>query len=307
MYILTTGCKFADIDAFACLYAYKELLDLEAKPNEVIIEGELNYSIVSKYKKYKFYKTQFNYEEFNRNFSVIIVDVSNPEMFPKFVKEGKVAEVIDHHKGFEEYWYERIGDRAIIEWIGAAATLVWRRYKKSGMHTKISPISAELLAAAIISNTLNFQAKITQQEDKDSYEELKSYFEFHKNFEENYFKEVQNAIEDDLLSALKNDSKIENNLMIGQLEIWKADKLFKDKLDVLQQFLNSSKKEYSFLNLIEIGKNRNIIMCKDKKTYKFIINLTRKFSDNLKFDDKKLLIYTPNVILRKELLNQLIN
>ena len=297
MKIITSGKKYIDIDALACIFAYKELLDLKNQDSKMVVTAELNSSVTDKYREINFDKDISDFD----NLEFIIVDVSDPNYFEDFVDLDSISNIFDHHPGFERYWNEKIGTKSVIEPIGAAATLIFREYKKSGLLEKISSLSAELLAVAILSNTLNFQAKITKNEDKEAYEELKKFFKYTSDFEEKYFLEVQNSIEKDFLNSLKNDSKeVSQDLFIAQLEIWDSNKIINNFYDEIKNFLNSQKAKISFLNLIELGSGKNIIIPKNNETIEYLKNIFPEFDYSLK--DK---IITPHVILRKEIIRRI--
>jgi nanoRNase/pAp phosphatase (c-di-AMP/oligoRNAs hydrolase) len=295
---ITSGHKFIDIDALACIFAYKELLDLKNKKSEIVITAGFNSSITKKYRNISF-NNKFSKSE-NQEF--VIMDVSDPEHFEKFVELNSVSHIFDHHPGFETYWSEKIGDNSVIEPIGAAATLIFREYKKEGLLDKISPLSAELLAVAILSNTLNFQAKITKEEDKIAYEELKNFFLYLPVFEKQYFSEVQANIENNILDSLKNDSKqINPELFIAQLEVWDSDHTIHNFQKEIRLFLQSVNSKVSFLNLIELNKKRNTIICTDNETLEYI----KKYFPEFKFDAERKMAITPHVILRKEIITKI--
>lgn len=296
--IITSGHKFMDIDAFACIFAYKELLDLKKEESEIAISAEFNSSITKKYRNLIFNKKIPNLE----NVNFVIMDVSDPDHFEKFVDLDFVSHIFDHHPGYESYWSKKIGNNSIIEPIGAAATLIFREYKKEKLLQKISPLSAELLAVAILSNTLNFQAKITKEEDKIAYEELKTLFEYSPKFEEQYFLEVQGSIEKNILNSLKNDSKqLSSELFIAQLEVWDSSHIIDHFQKEIEKFLQSANSRVSFLNLIELSRKRNILICNDTETVNYIKDHFPEFDFNL----KEKVVITPHVILRKEIMTRI--
>lgn len=99
--------------------------------------------------------------------------MSEPHIIEKIAPLDKVTEIFDHHFGFETYWKDKLGEKAKIEPIGAAATLIWEEYKKRGFENSISHESATLLAYAIISNTVHFLFDMTSERDKIALKELR--------------------------------------------------------------------------------------------------------------------------------------
>ena len=221
--IVTSGFRFIDIDAFACVYAYQELLRLQGQPVQAVI----------------------------------------------------------------------------------TATLIVREYQKAGLLSKISPMAAELLAVVILSNTLNFKAKITVDEDRQTYRAMRTLFETADDFESEYFSEVQRAIEADFLVALRDDSKrfiIEGKtFFIGQLEVWDSADIMENRLDEIMQFLRDTTEETSFLNFIELGRGRNTLIFRDVVS----LETMQGYFPEFEYDLERNIAITLHVILRKEILPRL--
>ena len=305
MTTVTSGFRFIDIDAFSCVYAYRELLRLQGKRVQAVITAPLNMSIIGKYRSLDFYqKDQETLVRSDKN-RFVIVDVSDPEQIESFVDVNGVLNVFDHHPGFEEFWREKIGAGAVIEPIGAAATLIVREYRKAGLLPKISPMAAELLAVAILSNTLNFQARISTDEDRNTYDELKQYFSIPADFEAAYFSKVQADIEANLPTALRDDSKRFNigdkTFFIAQLEVWNGVAVMGSRSEEIERFLRDTTETVSFLNLIELGKGRNTLMFRDLAS----LGMIRACCPEFDYDLSTRIATTPQVILRKEILPRL--
>jgi inorganic pyrophosphatase/manganese-dependent inorganic pyrophosphatase len=116
--------------------------------------------------------------------------------------------VFDHHFGFEEYWNSRLGERARIEPIGAAATLIWEAFRIRGFAKGISRESAILLAHAIVSNTVNFLVGLSGDRDRAALAELVNIAGLKENWIARYFHSVQKRIEQNPEEAIRNDTKI---------------------------------------------------------------------------------------------------
>ena len=219
--VVTSGQPFTDIDALACATAYMELLKKEGKEAETVLPGSLNKSITKKIKKWKlnFSKNpKFNHAKY------VLVDISEPNYFAAFVKENDVVEIFDHRYGFEKYWKERLGKNSRIEMVGACATLIWEEFVARVDPLKISELSANLLSTAIISNTLNFQASVTTQRDKDSFKEMAKFTNLPRNWAETYYSEQDKEVEGDIKSAILNDTKNIEPIIV-QLELWDSKKI----------------------------------------------------------------------------------
>lgn len=224
---VTAARDFADIDTLACAIAYSELLNLEGKDAAVFIPEELNSSITDEIKTWGF---KYEKEPASDGFSFVIVDSTIPEALPSFVAIDKIVELYDHHTGYENFWKEKLGDRAKIEMIGACATLIWEEFKKRGFADKISQTSARLLYAAIVSNTLNFKVVVTTPRDAQAFKEISVVAGLPKNWIKKYFIDQEQFIYQNPREAIINDTKLINfenlgkRVTIGQLELWNSEK-----------------------------------------------------------------------------------
>lgn len=197
------------------------------------------------------------------NDEFIIIDVSSKLYFDNIVSEHKIVEIIDHHVGYEEYWKNKLGERSIIEFIGAAATLVVELYEKENLIKRMSKDIAYLLMSAILDNTLNFKAKITTDRDKNAYRKLQLIVGDENNYTEKYFKECQSAIERNLKSAIENDTKIEKVSsklppIFGQIILWDKEKILKNK-DVIYNTLNDMGEDW-MINLVCLEEGKSYII-----------------------------------------------
>lgn len=163
MKIVTSGSKYIDIDAYAGIIAYSNLLRLKGIQAKAVSTAKLNESITSSLLELN---TKLDKYEEKEDDEFIIIDVSNKDYFDEIVKESKIVEVIDHHTGFEEYWESKLGENSKIEFIGSVATLIVEDYEKENLLERMSKDIAILLMSAILDNTLNFQAKVTNERDK---------------------------------------------------------------------------------------------------------------------------------------------
>ncbi len=206
MKIITSGSRYVDIDAYAGVVAYAELLRTQGMQSQALSTAVWNESISKTVRSWQApLKTDY---EPNGKDTFTLIDVSDPEHFDKAVDLEKVDEVIDHHLGFEDYWQERIGERAHIEFIGAACTLVYERWVAAGVADKMSETSAKLLVSGILDNTLNFKARVTTERDKVAYEALVAHAKIPDGWTEQYFTECQEAILADAEMSIRNDSKL---------------------------------------------------------------------------------------------------
>lgn len=192
------------------------------------------------------------------------MDVSDYHVFSDDIPLETVVEIYDHHFGFESYWKERLGDRAKIERVGAAATLVWEEFKKRGKAGKISQDAASLLAHAILSNTVNFTSDLTCDRDRSACDELVVTAGLVKDWKSLYFKDQKALIESDIVEAVRLDTKIsslaegDSQFHFGQLEIWGTEKFF-DRYDMGAVFRQIGAEHWIF-NLVDIETARSTIV-----------------------------------------------
>ena len=140
-------------------------------------------------------------------------------------------------------------------------------------------------------------------EDRQAYDDLTQRFPYTESFESEYFSEVQSTIESDIASALRDDSKSDMRMLIAQLEVWDAAHILHTHFDEIQAFIHDTTEEVSFLNLIEIGKKRNMIIFKDAKSLEYL----RGYFPEFTYDTETNIAITPQVILRKEILAKIQN
>ncbi|MBQ3184066.1 MAG: DHH family phosphoesterase [Clostridia bacterium] len=251
--IITSGSTYLDIDAYACSIALAELLRLKGVDAVAYSDAPCNYSVCPSLVSEGQLTVSLPEELINKA-EYIIVDVSDPDYLKDNVPLANIVEVYDHHVGFEEYWASRIGEGARIEFIGAAATLIYREWKKAGLEDKMSEHTAELLVAAILDNTLNLTSSNTTAEDIEVFETLCKKAGIGEEWCDAYFSEVQKSVEADLKNALFNDLKriTDNKILpprMAQLCVWDAESIIK-KLPEIRLYFDG--KDNWLMNIIDI-------------------------------------------------------
>ncbi|HRH32128.1 MAG TPA: hypothetical protein PLK06_02260, partial [bacterium] len=119
----------------------------------------------------------------------------------------------------------------------------WEEYVKRGQADAIDTNSATLLAAAIISNTLNFRASITTDRDREAFLELSARAKLSESFSADYFRACETSVVANISSALKNDTKICDfpnlgaSLVIGQCELWESKDFIRAHCDTISKTL----------------------------------------------------------------------
>lgn len=274
LFIVTAGSSYLDIDAYACCVAMRDLLLLQGKNAIAYSSAINNYSIpqciatlgqINKSLPKDFETARAQY---------IIVDVSDPNYIDQKISISDVIAVYDHHVGYEDYWNNKIGrSNTHIEFIGAAATLIYRLFVSCGLQDQMTKSTAKLLIAAILDNTLNLTSKNTTEEDRRTFVNLCEKAEVDSEWCEHYFSEVQKQIEDNLCSAIFGDIKhIKHSAWlpdrIAQLCVWDALKTL-DKLADIREWFGGSNETW-LLNIIDIQKHCSFFVC-DNKYYQTVL------------------------------------
>jgi len=276
MKVVTNGYAYVDIDAYAGCIAYAELLQKQGFEAAAVSVAPLNESISRTVRSWGA-PLQTQYEP-SEDDTYILVDVSDPKFFEKFVAEDRVEEVIDHHPGFERYWQERLGKKATIEFIGAACTLVYERWRAAGLLNEMSRDSARLLVCGILDNTLNFGAKVTTQRDIDAYKALMKLSDLPDNWTAQYFSECQEAIFSEIVSAVRNDMKIlefrsyEKPMCVGQLVVWSGEEALADYQKVVSETLIAIKPDW-MMNLVSVSEGKSYFVTDNKAVQNWLTEL----------------------------------
>lgn len=264
--IITAGSTYLDIDAYACCIAMTELLTLQDHPAIAYSKAPSNYSVcrslIAEAQIADVLPTEISAETAD----YIIADVSDPDFLKDSVPIDRVTTIYDHHTGFESYWQSRIGDNAHIEFIGAAATLIYREWKKAGRQDRMSRSTALLLIAAILDNTLNLTSSNTTTEDIETFKELCRKENIGEDWCASYFTEVQVNVEADLQNALLNDTKtVRNNPglppRVSQITVWDAQSIL-ERLPEIRQWLGDT--ESWMINIIDIQHRCSYFVCDDE-------------------------------------------
>ena len=297
MNIVTSGSNYIDIDAYAGIIAYANLLNLKGIPSKAVSTAKLNESITPSLLNLN---TVLDEYEKSDSYNFIILDVSNKDYFDNIVNESKIVEIIDHHTGFEEYWKNILKEKSRIEFIGAVATIIVEDYEKEHLLGNMSEDIALLLMSAILDNTLNFKAKVTDQRDINAYKKLSRIVRNIDNFEEKYFLECQKSIEANLEKSIENDTKNEKTCDIlpdtfSQLTLWNKDFILNNKENVYK-ILDKMSPEW-MLNVISLEEGKSYIIANNELVKR---NIEKLFEKAFKTDIMEL----DSVWLRKEIIKK---
>lgn len=271
--VVTAGSTYLDIDAYACAVAMAELLNLQGKKAIAFSRAPCNYSVCRSLMEEMQIARELPSDFLDEPVEYIIVDVSDPEFLKDSVPLDKVVKVYDHHVGFEDYWTSRIGKGAHIEFIGAAATLVYREWENAGVQDQMTRPTALLLIAAILDNTLNLTSSNTTKEDESAFRALCTYANVGEDFRTSYFLEVQESVEANLERSLFSDIKnIRDNPVLpswmGQVAVWNVESILA-RMDDICMWFNGRYNSW-MLNIIDIQHHCNYFVCHDTECQKRI-------------------------------------
>lgn len=297
MKIVTSGSRYIDIDAYAGCISYSYLLNLKGIQSKAVSTAKLNESITKKLLELDIKLSKYKPTEDDE---FIIIDVSDKNFFDNIVKENKITEVIDHHTGFEDYWKQRLGNNSKIEFIGSVVTIIFELYEKENLQDKITKDIAYLMMSAILDNTLNFKAKVTNNRDIIAYQKLEKIIEDSENYASKYFLQCQEIIERDLKKALENDTKIgivSKKLpnVFSQLAVWNKNNIL-DKKKLIFDTLNNFGNNW-ILNLICLEEGKSYIIASNDLVLQDIKNL-------LNGNINQYYLECEDVWLRKEIIKQ---
>jgi inorganic pyrophosphatase/manganese-dependent inorganic pyrophosphatase len=289
--------EYIDIDGLAAMVAHAELLNKVGEQAAAMSRAPLNASVPTEMQTWSL--NIENPDKRKPGDTYILVDVSEPNYMPSWA--DNITEVIDHRPGYEEYWHERIGDGAQIEPIGAAATLIWEKWRDASQLEQMSETSARLIACAILDQTLDFQAGVTTERDHMAYDDCLTRANFDGDLREWYFSSVQVDIERDLEKSIKNDTKsdfkipsFEIAINFAQLAVWEGKDFLTKYGEKIVRILGE---ESWLLNLIDISDKKSRFLTNDWAIAKIITELT-----GAQFDDNGLLAVAERPWLRKEIL-----
>lgn len=262
--ILTSGKGAFDIDAYACIVGVRELEMLEHRTLEVYVPSGFNVSTPQSLWVDIPYLTECPEGECVWQ----IVDVSDPEGMAACVSLDQVVAIHDHHPGYEDFWRARIGERAVIEPIGVAATLIWELWERSGRAGEMSKQTAKLLAFAIASNTGNFGITLTSERDHRAFELLTQIAGERREWTTPLFQEVDRQIFSDLSGAIQDDTKPKTFpgfgiMAAGQLEISDGSTFFKQHLDVVQATMSSFSCDCWYMSVPSLLTRKNYFYTED--------------------------------------------
>jgi manganese-dependent inorganic pyrophosphatase len=293
--MIVTAYENPDVDGTACAYAYAEFLNKQGTEALAVVFGV-------PHREAQFVMKEFKIEGFAKGEEhlaekVVLVDASDLRGLSDKLAPNQVIEIIDHRKIHEAEKFPNA--KSQIELVGSAATLIAEKFKAASIEP--SEEAAALLFSAIVSNTINFQAKVTTDRDQEMAEWLQSFVEIpddyvHRMFADKsaFTKNLKETMEDDY--AMFDFGK---QVGIAQLEIVDVDNFIDKNKEEIQEALKTLKKEKEmklcFLTTIDLEKGFNIFVTIDDETEQILSQVLQ-----ISFDERK--AKREGIIMRKEII-----
>jgi inorganic pyrophosphatase/exopolyphosphatase len=285
MRIITSGYPYIDIDAYGAMVAYAALLNIQGQPSKAATSSKLNESIPAGIRAMNA-PVELNYLP-SPGESFTLVDVSDPNHFDPMVNLERLDEVIDHHPGTEGFWRDYPRNAIDIEIVGSCCTIIYERWARAGLLSTMDRLSATLLACGILDNTLNFQASISSERDRQAYRDLEGIAHLAEDFPATYFSDCQQGIEKDLETAIKNDVKVvefkgqPNVYAVGQIVIWDAQSIINDHITTIERTVSQIQPSW-FMNVVSIKGDKSYFVCDNPHIQAWLSGLLGvRFSGNV--------------------------
>lgn len=264
MKIITAGSYYLDIDAYAGIIAYAELLRKQGINAQAVSTAPLNESITETVRSWPVDLKRVYKPSPDDTFTLI--DASTPGQLDTIVDEAKIDLIVNHYTKDESYWKQHPGVRVDIDQIGAACTLVYEYWRDAKLLDQMSQTSARLLVCGILDNTLNFGSATTTARDKAAYDDLFTRTELPADWPAHYFGECQTIIDSDPVNAMLTDSKmiefkgLDQTLKVGQLVVWDTNKVLHEDRGKLKASLAMQDAGW-FINIVSIGERKSYFVC----------------------------------------------
>jgi manganese-dependent inorganic pyrophosphatase len=296
--ILVTAYKNPDLDGYASIYAYTELLKKLGIEAEGAITGSIDLETKHVIKKFKIKELPQAKKIIDKAEGVILVDASDTTGIDENIKPAKVIEIIDHRTLNDIHLFKKAD--VTLEIVGAASTLIAEQYIE--LNVPMSEETVILLYAGIVSNTINFKSKLTTNRDKRTAGFLLTRYNFPPDFIEKMFK-AKSTFKDKTLYEVVEENLAtfkfrRTNLGIAQLEIIETVKFVQKNIDDIHKVTRKLKKKYEldhiFVKIVDVQEAKNIFVTEDIETQKILIK-----NFQVEFEEHKSLSH--GIITRKEM------
>jgi manganese-dependent inorganic pyrophosphatase len=299
--IIVTPKINPDLDGYACAYAYAEFLNKQGNEAIGICSGEPQREVIFLNRYFNLEPLAYDKASLEESSRIILVDASRLQGMPEGTRLEKIGEIIDHRDSPDVQELFPNADIQ-IEKVGAAATLVAERFRNKNID--ISRESAILLYCAIASNTLNFQANVTTQRDRDICQWLESITDIPKNLISEMFTFKSDFTDDTFKKTIIGDFKEialgDKLLGVGQLEVVGLNNILGSReqqiITILEEMKNNKNTDFIFLSAVDLDNGLNIFITNHEPTKELLGSVL-----NISFGDKNM-AQKNGVILRKELI-----
>ncbi len=195
--------------------------------------------------------------------NVVLVDTTEPSQIIEGLRDDKLFAIIDHHQlgGLKSLMpiYAR------VEPLGCTCSIIYKILKEKNI--KINKVTATMMIAAIVSDTLFFNSPTTTLEDKKIVKELNKYAKLNiKELAENMFnaKSILTGIKP--ADIIKKDYKFfmmgKNRVGIGVWETVNPLSVEGKKQDIIAALKNKKNKDkldYLFFGVVDIIKQNTYL------------------------------------------------
>lgn len=302
MKIIVSGNKFTDIDVAACAFGLHALYKLKNEPSEILISRTFNNSLTESVRlwlpPYSEPKT------LPADYEVVVVDLSDPEHIDKRVDQGKVTELFDHHFGYEKIWQDKLGKNCHIEDVGSCTTLIVEKIVSENLLENLPVNILKLMATAIISNTLNLKAQITNQRDRTSLSILTEIAKIDPHWSQKYYEELNAGPLTDPKATLENDTKLQTiggkTIAMTQMELWLSRPFLEANLNLIKNNLELMVADLWFYTSPSIAEGKNYLFTTSKATQQLLTETIAAVFDPLTGIGE-----TDKPWLRKEIIREL--
>ncbi len=293
--VVVTSYQEPDLDGYACSVGYTEFLNKIGTPAVTRIFGTPHIEAQYLLKKFGF---SFEEDKGVPLDKVVLVDASELRDLDEFVRPENIIEIIDHRRFNDADSFRNA--KIQIELVGSAATLIAEKFHANGI--EVSVPAATMLYGAIVSNTLNFRAKVTTDRDREMAQWLNQKLGLTKEFIDDMFRAKSDMDGERLVQAIDADFAwfdfgTRNKLGYAQLEMMDAKAVVETRKEELITILNELKEKENvdriFISFIDLGEGFNIFVTDDTKMQKVLATvLGITFKDGV--------AVRPDFIMRKE-------
>lgn len=217
--VVVTPRATPDLDGAACAVAYAELLQAKGWDAVAVVAG-----VPDAEARFVLAALGVNPLTDAPPGAVVLVDASDTRGLPSWVDPDAVVAVIDHRLHHAAHTLFRNAS-VQIEAVGAAATLVSERWRAHDRPP--SPTSAQLLQAAILSNTQGLRGSVTTRRDRDALAWLSDIAPLPADLVTGQLAARTDEVLQDLAGALVRESKTFHHgdvpFVVSQIEVLKGE------------------------------------------------------------------------------------